>query len=241
MPPDAPKDELIATVSHELRTPLTSIKGALALATVLGRGQLPANVEELLEVAHRNAERLAALVDDLLDIERLEAGALQPKLESCTLDALLERAIADNAIYAAAFGVAYALEIEPDLPPVSLDPARFLQVMANLLSNAAKFSGRSTTVEIRATRMGASVAVAVRDRGPGIPEQLKARLYEKFARLDLVTRNDRGGTGLGLNITRRLVHLMGGEIACASKPGEGATFTVTFPADGHTAAHQAVA
>lgn len=237
------KDELIATVSHELRTPLTSIKAALALATALGRGQLPAKVEELLQVAHRNAERLATLVDDLLDVELLEAGALQPKLEPCALDTLLERAIADNAVYAAAFGVAYALEIDPDLPRVSLDPARFLQVMANLLSNAAKFSGRSTTVEIRATRIGTSVAVAVRDRGPGIPEQLKMRLYEKFARLNPAVQSDRGGTGLGLSITRHLVHRMGGEIACASKPGEGATFTITFPAatDDHTAAQQAVA
>jgi signal transduction histidine kinase len=99
--------------------------------------------------------------------------------------------------------------------------------MANLLSNAAKFTGRSTTVEVRASRNGNSVAVGVRDRGPGIPEQLKARLFEKFVRLN---QSNRDGTGLGLNITRRLVHLMGGDIACVSQPGEGATFTVTFPA-----------
>jgi PAS domain S-box-containing protein len=224
------KDELISTVSHELRTPLTSIRGALGLVAAMGRGQLPEKIDELLQVAHRNSDRLALLVNDILDIERLEMGALQPKLEICSLSALLEQAVVENAAYAAAFDVTYDLNVEPGLAHVAVDPARFQQIMANLLSNAAKFTGQGTTVEVAAKRNEGSVAVFVRDRGPGIPEQLKARLYEKFAQFDPAPSSSRGGTGLGLAITRRLVRLMGGEISYRSLAGEGTAFVIAFPA-----------
>ncbi|MBB3331096.1 signal transduction histidine kinase [Halomonas campaniensis] len=228
------KAEFVSTVSHELRTPLTAIRGALGMLAQGMAGALPGDARSLVTVADRNGERLARLIDDILDMEKLEAGQLVMQPRRVSLFELVQQAIADNAPFAESFSVELALAGPlPEAERISVDPERFAQVMANLISNAIKHSpaGGEVTVavtpDVRAGREGLEVSVV--DRGQGIPLAFQPRVFERFAQADGSDRRRTGGTGLGLAITRRLVELMEGEIDFVSVPGEGTRFRVWWP------------
>lgn len=228
------KDEFLATVSHELRTPLSSVLGALGLMASGAAGALPKAALPLAEVAKRNGERLSRLIDDILDLTKLEGNKMVLQLRPAGLDALLEEAVAANRAYAERAGVSLALEPMPASPLVRVDADRFLQVMANLLSNAIKHSAAGDAVTVSLECAPTALRVKVRDRGPGIDPRFRARMFEKFSQADASDRRAQGGTGLGLYISRMLVERMGGRVDVDSVPGQGATFVVEFPLiDGH--------
>ncbi len=223
------KDEFLSAVSHELRTPLTSVMGALGLLAGGAAGPLPEPAQQLAEVAQRNGERLGRLIDDVLDLTKLEADrmTLYPRVHA--LDHLLEEAVAGNLDYARRLDRSLRVDGPATGLEVCVDGDRFLQIMANLLSNALKHSPPGQPVEIRCWHHGGQVRIAVRDRGPGIPESFRTRLFEKFSQADGSDRRTGAGTGLGLHITRILVERMGGSIGVISTPGHGAEFYIDLP------------
>jgi signal transduction histidine kinase len=220
------KSEFISTVSHELRTPLTSIKGSMSL--VLEGSPLDDETRELVEVTKRNADRLVRLVNDILDVSKIEAGRLELDPAPTGVEGLCAEAVQGIDGFAKKVGVAVRCEIAQRLPEVRADRDRIVQVLTNLLSNALKFSPRGGTVDLRALATGALVRFEVTDRGPGIPEEFRAKLFTRFAQSDRA-RREQEGTGLGLAICRALVLSHGGEIGVASEPGKGATFHFTLP------------
>lgn len=225
------KDEFLATVSHELRTPLTSIRGALGLLASGSAGTLPKAAVPLTEVAKRNAERLSHLIDDILDLTKLEGNQMVLHLRLARLDVLLREAITTNQGYAQRAGVTLAADLPEGCPQVRVDGERFLQVMANLLSNAVKHSASGDTVAVSLDWTVGHVRVNVRDRGPGIDPRFRGRMFEKFSQADGTDRRAKGGTGLGLYISRMLIERMGGLLSVDSVPGEGATFSVELVRD----------
>ena len=229
------KKEFTSTLSHELRTPLTSIIGSLQLINSGVLGDVEKDVTELTTIAERNGQRLLDLINDLLDIEKIESGKFTLSLESVSLDSLLRDTLVLNKGFADRYNVRLALE--GGLVPVKLeaDPKRLVQVVTNLLSNAAKFSPAGGTVDVTLKVDGARVRVAVHDRGPGIPESFRARIFSRFAQADSTATRQKGGTGLGLAICKRLIELMHGNIGFEDRPGGGTTFYFELPVLGSEA------
>jgi len=223
------KREFIATVSHELRTPLTSIRGALGLIDAGALGDLPEKAQGMVKIAYQNSERLGRIINDILDIEKIDAGKLEVQLESVPLTAFLAQAAAANQPYGAKHGVQFVIDAQLADACVLADPHRLMQVMANLLSNAVKFSPPGAEVSIRAIERRARVRIEVQDRGTGIPEAFRGRVFEKFAQADSSASRRFAGTGLGLSITRELVKAMNGTIGFETISGEGTTFHFELP------------
>jgi len=223
------KREFIATVSHELRTPLTSIRGALGLIDAGALGDLPEKAQGMIKIAYQNSERLARIINDILDIEKIDAGKLEVQLESVPLTAFLAQAAVVNQPYGAKHAVRFVIDAQLADACVIADPHRLMQVMANLLSNAVKFSPPGAEVSIRAIERRARVRIEVQDRGTGIPEAFRGRVFEKFAQADSSTSRRFAGTGLGLSITRELVKAMNGTIGFETITGEGTTFHFELP------------
>lgn len=226
---DRMKNEFISTVSHELRTPLTAISGALGLVVGGAAGALPVQMQEMLEIAHKNSQRLGVLINDLLDMEKLVAGKMRFNMQVQSLQPLLEQAVQDNQAYADRFGVYLRLTHGAGDARVKVDAQRLQQILDNLLSNAAKFSPEGGEVRVLATVGNGRVRVSVIDRGPGIPEAFRPHIFEKFAQADASDTRQQGGSGLGLAITRELVERMDGIVDFDSVPGEGATFWFELP------------
>ncbi|MDH3318416.1 MAG: PAS domain-containing sensor histidine kinase [Betaproteobacteria bacterium] len=224
------KKEFTATLSHELRTPLTSIIGSLQLVTSGVVGEVGGEISELATVAERNAQRLLDLINDLLDIDKIESGKFTLAPESIQLSELVQEALILNKSYADRFRV--KLEVRGTVPDVRVrvDRKRLMQVMTNLLSNAAKFSPEGSAVEVSTRCTDGIVRVEVSDRGPGIPDEFRARMFTRFAQADSTTTRNKGGTGLGLAISKRLIELMSGHIGFDSRTGGGATFHFELPA-----------
>jgi signal transduction histidine kinase len=230
------RDEFISTVSHELRTPLTSIRGGLGLIEAGALGKLPQKAEAMVRIALRNSERLGGIINDILDVERMKSGALQMRIEDVPVRELLQQAIAVNLAYGAKYQIRFELEeIRADIE-VAADSGRLLQVMANLLSNAAKFSFAGGVVQVRAIDQGAYVRFEVEDHGGGIPEGFRNRVFERFAQADSSAPRHFGGTGLGLSITRRLLEAMGGSIGFTTLTDQGTTFYFELPHAGRALA-----
>ncbi|NQD91943.1 PAS domain S-box protein [Pseudomonas sp. CrR25] len=225
------KSEFIATVSHELRTPLTSIKGSLGLLAAGSIGELPQPVRELVNIAQSNSERLVSLVNDLLDIEKFEFGQVNLDLNRTDLRPLLQEALAHNRGYADSFQVRLELDDSalPAQVPVEVDSLRLQQVLSNLIANAVKFSAPQDQIEVSARVVDGKVRVQVLDHGPGIAEEFRERIFQKFAQADGSDSRRRGGTGLGLSICKALVERMHGQIGYHSVVGEGSTFYFTLP------------
>jgi PAS domain S-box-containing protein len=223
------KKEFTSTLSHELRTPLTSIIGSLQLINTGIVGDVPQDVAELTVVAERNGQRLLDLINDLLDIEKIESGKLTMEPEVLPIDEVVREAMVLNKAFGDRFGVRF--ELDGDLPGrrVLADRKRLLQVMTNLLSNAAKFSPEGGAVQVALKEDGRSVRVAVQDRGPGIPEAFRSRIFGRFAQADSTATRQKGGTGLGLAICKRLIEMMQGKIAFEDRPGGGTTFWFELP------------
>ncbi len=220
--------EFVSTVSHELRTPLTSITASLGLICGKVMGDIPAHLQELLDISHLNSIRLSALIDDLLDIDKLNAGKMRFELAPHSLPLMLDQAMRSNQGYAESHDASIVLT---DCAPVEVevDAMRLQQVLSNLLSNAAKFSPVGGTVELRAERRDTRVRISVRDQGKGIARNFHPRVFQKFAQADASDTRQQGGTGLGLAISKELVERMGGQIGFDSKPDEGACFWFDLP------------
>ncbi|MFM2049582.1 MAG: hypothetical protein RL682_73 [Pseudomonadota bacterium] len=223
------KDEFLATVSHELRTPLTSILGALGLLAVGAGGTMPAAALELLQVAKRNGDRLSKLIDDVLDLTKLEGNRMELNLQPVELAPLIREALTANSTYAQRGMVSLAFDDDVRSCRVQIDPDRFLQVMANLLSNAIKHSPKGKTVRVLLQQHPNQVQVDVVDEGPGIDPAFKKKMFEKFSQADASDRRAVSGTGLGLYITRMLVNKMGGVVSADSGAPGGSTFSVCLP------------
>lgn len=224
---EALKDELLATVSHELRTPLTSIQGALFLLEspdVLDRERA-----EMLPLVRRNADRLQRLIDDLLDLQKLESGRETLDLLPRRVAPLVERAVADQRPYGADRSVTVTVDIEDHELRAAVDPQRFDQVVQNLCSNAVKHSPDGATVEVRLRARDARVLLEVSDRGPGVPEKYRETIWERFAKVPARGEKKIGGTGLGLAITRRLVGAMWGVVGSRDREGGGSVFWFELP------------
>lgn len=222
------KNDFVSTVSHELRTPLTSIYGTLRLVNSGVLNGRPEQASSLLLAAEDNSQRLTELINDLLDIDKLEAGKLELDLRPLDLDAQLQAAqrmlsaVADDA------GVSLQLPL-PGKLSVQADAQRLQQVLANLLSNAIKFSPPGDVVTIEVEQVEQYIRLSVTDNGEGIPLAFQPNVFQRFAQADATATRQRGGTGLGLAITRSLVRAMNGRIGFSSMPGQGSCFWVSLP------------
>jgi len=225
---DRLKNEFVATVSHELRTPLTSIQGALKLINSGVLSAAPDKQQQLLDIAQNNTERLLLLVNDLLDMEKIESGKLELFNQSIDLSALLKQAQMQMESYAHKFDVALKLHELPQQAIVRADPNRMAQIVANLLSNAIKFTGKNTSVELSLAEFPGFYRVSVRDFGPGIADNFKNRLFDKFTQADGSSSRKQAGSGLGLSISKQLIELMGGHITYQNV-NPGAVFSIDVP------------
>jgi signal transduction histidine kinase/DNA-binding response OmpR family regulator len=227
------KDEFISTVSHELRTPLTSITGSIGLLLGGAGGEISARASRLVNIAHKNAQRLTKLVNDLLDIDRLETGQVEFKRELVDLNQLAAQVIEHNRPYADRFGVPLQANPAPYPVYVTGDPDRLHQVVTNLLSNAVKHSPAGKPVAINVSRGRSNARLSVVDQGPGVPEQFRPRLFRRFAQVESSDRRQTEGTGLGLAISRAIIERHDGSIGYTTNLGTGSTFFFELPAAGN--------
>lgn len=220
------KKEFVSTVSHELRTPLTSIRGSLALvlSKIKAKNLLPPKLENMLELAERNSERLTLLINDILDLEKIESGILSLDFKHENIFQVAKKAYEDNKGYAQKHNV--SIEFDPLKEPlyVNIDEHRILQVFSNLLSNAIKFSPEKGTVTIEVKPYKDSVKVSVKDNGRGIPEKFKSSIFGKFLQADSSDSREKGGTGLGLSISQAIINQHNGKIGFESTEGVGTEF-----------------
>lgn len=226
---DRVKSEFIATVSHELRTPMTAIKGSLGLALAGAAGGLDGDLRELLTIAQNNSDRLIRLINDILDLSRIDAGKLSLRLGPVDLAAVARRSVRELDALAAQRQVRVALDLPGGLPPVLADADRIGQVLVNLLSNALKFTDNGGKVRVSAEQSGDWVTMRVADTGIGIPHAHLKAIFERFHRVDNAASRRTGGTGLGLAICQAIVAEHGGRIWAESEPGKGSTFSFTLP------------
>jgi PAS domain S-box-containing protein len=223
------KQEFTSTLSHELRTPLTSIIGSLQLINSGVLGDIDKDVLELTTIAERNGQRLLDLINDILDVEKIESGKLTLAPEVLELGELVTESITLNRAYADRFKVRLLTAGALSAVKVNVDRKRVLQVMTNLLSNAAKFSPEGSAVEVSMNSEGGTVRVGVHDSGPGIPDSFRNRIFGRFAQADMSHTRQKGGSGLGLAICKRLLEMMGGRIGFSDRSGGGTTFWFDLP------------
>ena len=228
------KDEFVSTVNHELRTPLTSIVGAIRLLADERTGELPARAKGLIKIANENCARLTKLVNDILEIDSVETGGLAFDIHPLALRALVARAVDAHQPYAGAYGVKVRLDNTADDAVVLADTGRLTQVIENFLSNASKFSPSGTEVLVTIKKCGESVRIAIRDHGPGIPDNYKQRIFEKFVQVQASDARSRGGSGLGLSIAKQVVDRLGGQIGLEDAAGGGSIFTIVLPTSAQT-------
>lgn len=224
------KRDFVSTVSHELRTPLTSMRGALGLILGGKVGELPAKARDLLQIAMTNTERLIRLINDILDVEKMDAGEAALRREPLRLRPILEATISGLDSYAKDHAVGVVLTSGSIDADIIGDPDRLTQVFTNLISNAVKFSPKEGTVEVSIAPTTDGIVVRVRDHGPGIPEEFAPRIFGRFQQAGAADQRRPGGTGLGLNIARSLVEQHGGRIGFEAAEGGGTMFWVSLPA-----------
>ncbi|WP_341862166.1 PAS domain-containing sensor histidine kinase [Gymnodinialimonas sp. 57CJ19] len=214
----------VSTVSHELRTPLTSIKGALRLLESGGLGDMSDKAKHMIAIANRNSDRLLALVNDILVLEKIEAGEMSVTWQEVNLKDLLAEAAENHASYAEQTNVRFEVVSSEFDAVVQADPERLMQVLANLMSNAAKFSPPNGTVHLHLKDVGDAWRLCVEDHGPGIPEAARKTLFDSFFQVTADTRYSRPGTGLGLTISKRIMELHGGSISFTTELDKGTVF-----------------
>ncbi|MDT0684099.1 ATP-binding protein [Roseicyclus sp. F158] len=227
---EAAKRAFVSTVSHELRTPLTAIKGALGLARAGVTGQLPERAQPVIDIAYRNSERLLLVVNDMLDLEKIEAGKMDFVCRTMDLAGFLKESMEINGGYGDEFGVSFEGEGLDDGPrQVIANADRLMQVVSNLLSNACKYSSPGSAVKIALSDAGIDWRISVTDTGPGISEDQRDQVFEKFSQVRPTDGKPRVGTGLGLSIVKAIVERHDGRIDFESDVGYGTTFFVDLP------------
>jgi signal transduction histidine kinase len=229
------KSEFIDFVAHELKQPMTSMQGYAKMLTLGIGGELSSTQHEFVQVINANVDRMGKLVNDLLEISRLEAGRIQLKLASVRVPEIVEEAVVTTRTEIEARHHSLQVDVPEDLPPVRGDRDRLVQVLTNLVSNAYKYTPEGGTIRITANGRDevdtppGQLMISVSDTGIGMTPQQIARLDEKFFRADHDLVRAQPGTGLGVSITRNLVELHGGEFIIESVPGLGSTFRFTVP------------
>jgi PAS domain S-box-containing protein len=223
------KQDFLAIVSHELRTPLTSIKGALGLVMSENAGPSTDDAKALLEIAYKNGDRLILLINDILDVEKIESGKLDYQMKKTDVSVLLDEAMEANAGYAEKLGISFVKGNVEANTSVLGDQGRLLQVLSNLMSNAAKFSSEGSEIGLTATREGDNITVAVTDSGPGIPVESHDFIFEKFTQIDSSDTRENAGTGLGLAISKTIIEQHGGTIGVDPDWTSGSRFYFTLP------------
>ncbi|MBT8347844.1 MAG: PAS domain S-box protein, partial [Sulfurovum sp.] len=222
------KNEFVSTVSHELRTPLTSIRGSLGLIESGTMGKIEDKLAPLVKIALNNTERLILLINDILDMEKMESGQMDFTLEYIDLNTLIHEAVEANEGFSKEHNVHLVFHDFGERIEVYVDKNRIQQVLANLISNAVKYSPKDDTVTLRVS-MGSQVRVEVHDNGPGIPDDFKKQIFQRFAQADSSDTKQKGGTGLGLNISKAIIEKLGGSIGFLSPLNEGTTFFFNLP------------
>lgn len=225
---DRVKNEFIATVSHELRTPITSVKGAIGLLQNMGDLPLPDSARRLLGIAQINVDRLTELVNDILDLERVQTGNMRMEFKDISVNSLLRDAREQILPFANSENVEIVVEPDPSDPVVSMDRSRMLQILGNLLSNACKFAPDGTTVTLGAEQHDVGPRFYVRDQGPGVPPGFVPSLFEPFTQADNSDTREKSGTGLGLSIAREIVERMSGHIGYRRTDDDLTEFWITL-------------
>ena len=225
------KDRFLASVSHELRTPMTVILGFTAALLKGGQGNLNAQQRESLERVQRNAKLLLGLINDVLDISKIEAGKVEIDRQLVSLPSLARQIEADYRESARMKGLAFQAEVAEGLDSVTSDPARVLQIVSNLVGNALKFTERGSISVRFEPRDANRWAIVVSDTGIGIPEDEQTAIFDEFRQGETAEHRGRGGTGLGLAIVKKLAGVLGGTVTVDSTPGQGSQFTVVLPRD----------
>lgn len=221
------KKEFVSTVSHELRTPLTSIRGSLTLLSVGALGSLPEQAKKVVSIAERNTIRLITLINDILDIEKLESGKLDMVFDTVQMSNVLDRSAEAVRAFAEQNGI--KLEMIHTNASVYADGDRLVQVIVNLVSNAVKFSPKGQTVTVAVSEIPNWVEVKVIDRGRGIPPKYKNLLFQRFQQVEASDARKKGGTGLGLAICKGIIEAHGGTIGVESEEGKGSIFWFKIP------------
>ena len=225
------KDQFLGLLSHELRTPLNAIMGFGSVLDDELAGPMTDRQHEYLAKILTGADRMLRLVNDLLDMSRIQAGKFTIAPTRLALADVVPDVLADLAPQAAAKDIALRSEVTPDLPPVRADRQRVAQIIANMVGNAINFTQAGGWAEVRARVDGDFVRVEVEDNGPGIAREAQADLFAPFTQVDMTETRKVGGVGLGLSICKSLVEAHGGAIGVGSAEGKGATFWFTLPID----------
>lgn len=223
------KDDFISTVSHELRTPLTAIKGSLDLMTHGLNLELPEQASTMLDISSRNVERLLSLINDILDVSKLESGEINFVIENIEVKSFIDNCIELNQEYAKKYKTGFFCTQCDEGIIVEADKNRLTQVMSNLLSNAAKYSPDDMPVEIFSEVNNSTIRINVKDYGEGIPEEFQDKIFGKFTQSDSGNTRVVGGTGLGLSISKMIVEKLGGKIGFDTVKDKGTTFYIEFP------------
>jgi NtrC-family two-component system sensor histidine kinase KinB len=224
---DRLKSEFVMTASHELRTPLTSLGMSIDLLREKVQGKLKEKEEQLLSAAHEDLQRLKALVNDLLDLSRIEAGKIEMDFDRVSVQLLFEKAVSSLIAQANDKDIQLTFSAPSGLPLVKADANKITWVLTNLISNALRYTSSGGKIHLYAEHFGAQTYVSVSDDGAGIPYEYQTKIFEKFVQVK--SRQDAVGTGLGLTICKEIVRAHGGTIWVDSAPGEGSTFTFTLP------------
>jgi PAS domain S-box-containing protein len=229
---DRMKTEFVSLASHELRTPLTSIKGFTEMVLEGDAGEINEEVAEYLGIVHSNADRLVALVNDLLDLSRIESGRIQLKSEVVDLSQVVRTVVVTMQPKIQEKRQSLAVQVDPAATQVIGDNDKLIQVLTNYVSNAHKYTPEGGAIRLDVTQQGALAHIAVADNGHGIAPEDQQRLFTRFYRVDNAMTKVVGGTGLGLSIVKQLIELQGGEVGLQSALGEGSTFWFTVPLAG---------
>jgi signal transduction histidine kinase len=226
------KSEFLANMSHELRTPLNAVIGFSDVLIQGMVGELGPKQTEYLEDIRSSGQHLLSLINDILDLSKVEAGKMELEPSRFSLSDALQAVVMMVRERAAGRGIGLSTQIDPEIDPVEADERKVKQVVLNLLTNAVKFTPAGGQVQLRATRAGDGVVVAIRDTGMGISPADQARVFEEFAQARGGATREQEGTGLGLTLSRKFVELHGGTIWVESELGKGSTFTFTLPLAG---------